>query len=140
VKRPRAAKVAPAAAAANALRDAARRFAIAAAALAADTRCVNVVVLELAGISPLTDFFVLATGSSPRQMRSVADEIDELALKHGYRSLYRSGYEGETWIAVDYVDVVLHLFNAEARAYYDLDNLWGDGEKIAWQESVKPAR
>jgi ribosome-associated protein len=104
----------------------ARAFAIEAAQLAANTRCHNVVVLDVQGISPVCDFFILASGTSPRQMRSVADEIAELGEKRDFASLSRSGYEGESWILVDFVDVVLHLFSDEARAFYDLDNLWGD--------------
>lgn len=113
--------------------EASRRFAIEAARLAAATRCNDVLVLELAGISPVTDFYVIATGTSPRQMRTVCDQIDELAQKNSFKSYHRSGYEGDTWIAVDYVDVVLHIFSAPARAYYDLENLWGDARHIDWQ-------
>jgi ribosome-associated protein len=93
-----------------------------------------VIVLDMAGISPLTDFYVIATGTSARQMRSVCDEIDDLADKMGFPSFLRSGYEGETWIAVDYVDLVVHVFNHDARMYYDLENLWGDAKRIAWEE------
>jgi ribosome-associated protein len=116
-----------------------RKFALEAARLAANTRCHNVMVLDMAGVSPVTDFFVIATGTSARQMRSVCDELDELADKSGFPSFHRSGYEGETWIAVDYVDVVFHVFNQDARQYYDLENLWGDAKRIPWQETT-PAK
>ena len=84
----------------------------------------------MAGVSPVTDFYVIATGTSARQMRSVCDDVDELGEKMGFASFHRSGYEGETWIAVDYIDVVVHIFNQEARLYYDLENLWGDAKKV----------
>jgi ribosome-associated protein len=116
--------------------DASRRFAIEAARLAAATRCHNVLVLALAGISPVTDFYVIASGTSARQMRTVVDEVDELAEKCGYKSFHRSGYEGETWIASDYVDVVLHVFEQEARFYYDIENLWGEAKRIDWREGM----
>ena len=90
----------------------------------------------MAGVSPVTDFYIIATGTSPRQMRTVADEIDELAEKSNFKSYHRSGYEGETWIAVDFIDVVLHLFNPPARAYYDLENLWADAKKVDWQQQA----
>ena len=111
-----------------------RQFAIEAARLAHNTRCHNVMVLDLAGISPVTDFFVIATGTSARQMRTVCDEIDLLGEKQEFRGMHRSGYEGETWIAVDYFDVVLHLFSQDARHYYDLENLWGDAKQVDWRE------
>jgi len=113
---------------------ASRRFALEAARMAANTRCHDVNVLTMTGLLPVTDYFVIATGSSARQMRTVCDELGELAGQHGLKSFRRSGYEGESWIVVDFVDVVVHLFSPDARRYYDLDNLWGDAPKVAWQE------
>jgi ribosome-associated protein len=104
-------------------------FALEAARLAANTRCHNVAVLDVHGLSPVCDYFVLASGTSARQMRSVADEIGELAGKQGLKSMHTDGYDGESWILVDFVDVIVHLFSDEARAYYDLDNLWGDAKR-----------
>jgi ribosome-associated protein len=72
-------------------------------------------------------------------MRSVCDDIEELGQPLGYKSLTRAGYEGENWILVDFVTVVVHIFAPEARSYYDLDNLWGDGKKIDWQVAPKLA-
>jgi ribosome-associated protein len=112
---------------------AAREFAVNAARLAAHTRCHNVVVLDLQGISPVCDFFVLATGTSARQMRSVADEVSEYGEKQNFAAFTTNGYEGESWMLVDFVDVVLHVFSDEARHFYDLDNLWGDARKVEWE-------
>jgi ribosome-associated protein len=110
--------------------DKAKPFAVEAAKLAAHTRCHNVVVLDVHGISPVCDYFVLASGTSARQMRTVADEIAELGEKHSYKAIHTDGYEGESWILVDFVHVIVHLFSDEARSYYDLDNLWGDAKRI----------
>jgi len=107
--------------------------------MAANTRCHNVVLLDVRGISPVTDYFVLATGTSPRQMRSVCEDIEEMGLPHNYRALTRSGYEGENWILVDFFDVVVHVFNPDARQYYDLDGLWGDAKRIDWQPEAAAA-
>ncbi|MBC8107600.1 MAG: ribosome silencing factor [Anaerolineae bacterium] len=114
----------------------ARQFAVDAARHAANTRCTNVVVLDLTGLSPVCDFFVIATGTSARQMRTVADEIGELADQKKFAPLASTGYEGESWILVDCVDVVVHIFNAQTRGYYDLDNLWGDAKPVQWQPEV----
>jgi ribosome-associated protein len=116
----------------------ARQFAIDAARLLADTRCHNVVVLDMRGLSPVTDFMVLATGTSPRQMQTAGDEVQELGEPRGFRSLSRSGDNGH-WTCMDLVDVVVHVFSQEARLYYDLDNLWGDARKIAWEADAKVA-
>jgi ribosome-associated protein len=120
--------------------DGAKQFAIEAARLAANTRCNNVVVLDVRGISPITDYFVIATGTSPRQMRSVADEIAEFGEKKDFAALSQSGYDGESWILSDFVDVVLHLFSPDARQYYDLEGLWGDAKRVEWNDGTAAAK
>ena len=110
-----------------------RQFAVDAARLLANTRCHNVVVLDVTGLSPVTDFLVLATGTSPIQMKSACDEVQEIGEPRGFRPLTRAADSGN-WTCVDLVDVVIHVFNHESRAYYDLDNLWGDGRKVEWKE------
>jgi ribosome-associated protein len=112
-----------------------RKFAIEVAKLAANTRCTNVVVLDVRGVSPITDFFVLATGTSPRQMRTVCDDAAEFGGQNGFQALTQSGVEGETWMLIDFVDVVMHVFNAEARLFYDLESLWGDAPRVPWQDA-----
>ena len=113
---------------------AARQFAIDAAKLTAATRCRDVVVLDVSAVSPITDFFVIATGTSPRQMRTICDELEEIGAPRAFIAKSRPGYDGDNWILIDFVDVVIHLFNDEARAFYDLDNLWGDGVKVEWAD------
>jgi ribosome-associated protein len=117
---------------------AARQFALDAARLLADTRCHNVVVFDMRGLSPVTDFMVLATGTSPRQMQTACDEVQELGEPRGFRSLSRSGDNGH-WSCIDLVDVVVHVFSQEARLFYDLDNLWGDARQIALEPDVQQA-
>lgn len=113
---------------------AAKAFAIEAARLLAETRCHTVVVLDVAGISPVCDYFVLATGTSSRQMRSVCDDVVELAHQRDFAPMRKPNFESESWLLVDCVDVIVHLFSEDARHYYDLDNLWGDAKKVEWQE------
>ena len=81
----------------------------------------------------MCDFFVLATGTSPRQMRTVADETSEFGEKNHFAPFNVTGYESESWILVDFVDVVLHVFSDDARRFYDLDNLWGDARRVDWE-------
>jgi ribosome-associated protein len=113
-----------------------RRLAVDAARLAAATHCTDVSILDVRGLSPITDFLVIATGTSPRQMRSVAEEIMEMAQQRGDRALSTNGLDGGSWILADFIDIVLHVFSPEARLYYDLDNLWGDARKVNWQEQT----
>ena len=113
-----------------------RQFAIEAARLAANTRCHNVVLLDVRGISPVTDYLVIATGTSPRQMRTVCDDLEEWAGERGVRAFNSDGSESESWMLIDFVDVVVHVFNQESRSFYDLDSLWGDGKRVEWNETV----
>jgi ribosome-associated protein len=110
--------------------DAAKAFALAAAKVAAERHCSEIVVLDLSGKSPATDYFVIATGTSDRQMRTVADEINEAAREIKFQRFGRAGYEQARWILLDYVDVVIHIFDSEYRDYYDLELLWGDAERL----------
>ncbi|MBP8303035.1 MAG: ribosome silencing factor [Phycisphaerae bacterium] len=109
----------------------AQAFALAAARLARDRHCTDVVVLDLHGLSPATDFFVIATGTSDRQMRSLADEISQEGRDTGFGRFGKAGYEQAHWILLDYIDVVVHLFSGEYRQYYDLEMLWGDAKRVA---------
>ena len=110
--------------------DATKAFALSAAKVAVGRHCSDIVVLDLRGKSPATDYFVIATGTSDRQMRTVADEICEAAREQGLQRFGRAGYEQARWILLDYVDVVIHIFDSEYRDYYDLELLWGDAEKL----------
>ena len=110
--------------------DATKAFALAAAKVAAERRCSDITVLDLRGKSPATDYFVIATGTSNRQMRTVADEICEAAREQGLQRFGRAGYEQARWILLDYVDVVIHIFDSEYRDYYDLELLWGDADRL----------
>jgi len=110
--------------------DATKAFALAAAKVAAERHCSDITVLDLRGKSPATDYFVIATGTSDRQMRTVADEICEAAREQGLQRFGRAGYEQARWILLDYVDVVIHIFDSEYRDYYDLELLWGDADRL----------
>ena len=107
-----------------------KEFVLAAGKLAAELNCTDIVMLDLKGKSPATDYFVIATGTSGRQMRTVADEINQHARKYGIQRFGRAGYEQARWILMDYVDVVVHIFDAEYRDYYDLELLWGDAKRL----------
>ena len=108
----------------------AKKFALEAAKIALERHCTDVVVLDLTGKSPATDYFLIATGTSNRQTCSVADEIMEMGKKHNFRIFGRAGYEQGKWVLLDFVDVVVHLFDKEFRQYYDLELLWGDAKKL----------
>ena len=112
------------------------KFALAAAEMASNTRAEEIVLLDLRGRSPVTEFFVIATGTSPRQMRTVAEEIQDLGKKMGFKAWQTSGMESARWILVDCVNVVAHIFDGEGRDFYDLELLWGDCPRIDWRKEL----
>ena len=111
--------------------------AIAAAQIADQLRGQNIQILDLTGITSIVDFFVIATGTSQRQMHAIADEVNR-KLKHedGNRRISIEGYRTEgNWILTDYGDVVLHVFTPDGRLLYNLEQLWADAPRITWQKS-----
>ena len=115
----------------------ARRLARQAARTAHDRHCSEIVVLDLRGISPVTDYFVIFTGTSDRQMRSVAEEIRQAAAEAGQSALNVSGMNSAKWILLDFFDVVVHIFDDEHRKYYDLELIWGDAPRVSWRPPRK---
>jgi len=117
----------------------ARRIAIAMARAAADARCDDVMVIDVRGISQLTDYIVLGSGTSDRQMRSAAQDAEDAVKDLGESIFGVTSDTGAHWIVVDLVDVVLHLFDPAARAHYDLESLWGDGQRVKWRREEAEA-
>ena len=111
-------------------------FAKEAARIAEEMHAEDVIILDLRGISSVADFFVIGTGTSDRQMRAIAEEIEEYGRGVGQRPYGVSGYDSPTWLLLDYVDVVIHLFDPAKRHYYDLELLWGDAPRIERGEAV----
>jgi len=114
-------------------KDSARQLAVAAARIAKTDNCRDIVVLDLRGVSPITDYFVIATGTSDRQMRSVADDLATYGRKIGQKLWKMAGQDTAEWIVMDFVDVVVHLFDEDHRRYYDLELMWGEAPKVRWQ-------
>jgi ribosome-associated protein len=100
----------------------------------------DVALLQLPGeSSTFTDFFLICSGSNPRQVQAIADEVDErLSKDMGVEPNAREGYQTAEWILLDYVDFVVHIFNAQRRAYYDLERLWKSAHKLTAEELLHP--
>ena len=111
-----------------------KQLALTAAQIAHDRHCTDITVLDLTGISPATNYYVIATGTSDRQSRTVADEISIEAKEQGHQRFGIAGYDTGQWILLDFVTVVVHLFDTERRDYYNLDMLWGDAKKLTLDE------
>ncbi len=88
------------------------------------------------GITPLYDFFVLATGVSRRQIHTISEEIDAALHREGDRRLSIEGYEASKWVVQDYGDVVVHVFDPDTREYYGLEDLWADAGRVDWDAGI----
>jgi ribosome-associated protein len=104
-----------------------------AARVAADNKGRDVLVLDMREITPLYDYFVLATGTSRRQIHTMAEEIDAALRAEGDKRLGIEGYEASRWVVQDYGDVVVHLFDPDTRLYYALEELWADAPQVDWE-------
>ena len=94
----------------------------------------NVVVLDMREQTSIFDYFVIATGTSNRQLRAISDSIDDIMLKQfGRRRVGLEGYEDSHWILLDYGSVVIHLFDEATRDYYRLEELWAGARPVAWK-------
>ncbi len=88
-------------------------------------------VLELEkGSGAFTDYFVVCSGTNPRQIQAISDEVEERLEKAGLRHTHVEGYKQADWVLLDYVDFVVHVFSAKARQYYDLERLWKSAKKL----------
>lgn len=109
---------------------AAAAFAVSAARLLIDRHCEDVLLLDVSTVSQVCDFVLIGTGTSDRQMKSVADELAELGKEAGLPAFRKSVDSSTTWIVTDYITVVTHLFEPQLRAYYDLEDLWADAKCV----------
>ena len=114
------------------------QLALAAARTALENRGQNIVILDLRELTPVFDYFVLVTGTSRRQLHAISEEIDHrLEDDLDDERMGIEGYSESRWILLDYGSVVIHLFDDETRAYYALEDLWTDAERVPlpWDEA-----
>ena len=98
---------------------------------AANRKAENIVILDVSALSAVTDYFVIATGTSEPHLRAIADEITtKLQDEHGLRPRALDGTVQTAWMVLDYFDVIIHLMRPEARSRYDLETLWNDAPRI----------
>lgn len=102
-----------------------------------DKKAAELVLLDLRGISPVTDFFVIATATSNPHLRAVRDEIVErMRDEHGMKPLAGDGTHESQWLVLNYPNVLIHLLSPEKREFYDLERLWGDAPRVDWQDGA----
>jgi ribosome-associated protein len=107
-----------------------------------DKQAEQVTILELEKDSgAFTDYFVMCSGTNPRQIQAIADAVDERLEQIGLRVTHKEGYKQAEWVLLDYVDFVVHIFSEKARQFYDLERLWKSAKRIEPEEFVaKPKK
>jgi len=115
------------------------RLASLAARAASSKQGEAIVVLDVRDLITITDYFVIASGTSDRQVKTIADEVVKSLKEQGTSPVRREGEAAAGWILLDYVDFVVHVFSQEQRDYYRLDNLWTDAPVLDWDEKAKAA-
>jgi ribosome-associated protein len=106
------------------------------AARAADSKTEDeTVVFDVGAVLAITNWFVVTSGGNPRQVKAVAEEVEEQVVAGGGpKPLRVEGLDALQWVLLDYGDFVIHIFHEDARRFYELERLWGDVPKVAWQD------
>ena len=95
-----------------------------------DKKAEDIKVLDIRGLSNISDCFVIASGNNSNQVRAMADNVEEKLFKAGFRLHHSEGYQAATWILLDDGNLLVHLFNKEERSFYSLDRVWGDAKEV----------
>jgi ribosome-associated protein len=111
-----------------------------AAQLCLEYKANNVVLLDLRGVSDMTDFFIVASGTSDTHVRALGEHLMEDMKAEGARANHVEGLPQGRWVLLDFVDFVVHLFHPTLRSYYQLERLWGDAEMIEIPGSLGTAK
>ncbi|MBN2108648.1 MAG: ribosome silencing factor [Deltaproteobacteria bacterium] len=104
------------------------------AGFASDMKAQNMVVLDVKEQSAFTSYFIICSGASTRQVQAVAENVELMMKKAGFRARGSEGMKNGRWILLDYDDVIMHVFHEEERAFYDLENLWQHCPRIAFDD------
>jgi len=101
---------------------------------ASDKKAHDIVTMDMAGVMPSADYFVICSAPTATQVRAIADNIEEQLALQGVAYSHREGYREGDWILMDYGDVVAHIFRQEMREYYALEQLWGDAKLTTYED------
>lgn len=99
-----------------------------------EKKAVDIKIINISKISVIADYFIIAGGSNARQIKALADNVEEKLGKEGVVPKSIEGYQSANWILMDYADVIIHIFNQEERLFYDLERIWTDGNFVAVED------
>jgi ribosome-associated protein len=112
----------------------ARDRAVEAAQAASSKKAMDIVILDVGKLIGITDYFVICSGNTERQVKTIVEEIERRLREEGVKPYRREGEREQRWVLVDYLDVVVHVFHREDREFYDLERLWSDAPQIPFEE------
>jgi ribosome-associated protein len=116
-----------------------KRQVLAAISACQEKQAEEIAILELEqGSGAFTDYFVVCSGTNPRQIQAISDQVEEQLEQTGQRATHIEGYRQAEWVLLDYVDFVVHVFSDKARKYYDLERLWKSAKRLEPAEFQKP--
>ncbi|MCC8098219.1 MAG: ribosome silencing factor [Eubacterium sp.] len=95
-----------------------------------DKQTIDVVVLKIRDLSPIADYFIIASAKNPNQLKAMTDSVEEAIYKVGIHKIGTEGVGNKNWILLDFNDIVVHLFDKESREFYDLERIWADAERV----------
>jgi ribosome-associated protein len=108
----------------------ASRLVQAIAKFAADAKAYDIIIFDMRKVANFCDYFILSSGTSSRQVQGITDEIEEGLSKHNIEVRFKHGYQEGRWVLLDMGDVVVHIFEKDARVFYGLDHLWQEAKKV----------
>jgi ribosome-associated protein len=116
-----------------------REIAVTAARAAAAKQAADVTILDVHDLIVITDYFVIASGETDRQVKTILEEVERAVRGLGEKPVRREGDVDSRWVLLDYIDVVVHVFAQQEREYYDLERLWRDAPRLGWNGSEQAA-
>lgn len=95
-----------------------------------EKKAVDIKIIDITNVTVIADYFIIAGAANDRQVKALADNVEEQLGKAGCSPKSIEGYQGANWILMDYQDVIIHIFNQEQRLFYDLERIWADGKLV----------
>ena len=112
-------------------------LACAAARTASEKQGEDVLVLDVRDLITITDYFVIASGSSDRQVKTIAEDVEQALKARGVKPVRVEGEAASRWVLLDFVDLVVHVFHEEERDFYRLERLWIDAPRVSWEDHAE---
>lgn len=111
-----------------------RSKALIAAEAASAKKAGDILILEVEPLIGITDYFVICSGNTERQVKTIADEVMRQMLENGVKTYRREGEKDNRWVLLDYLDIVVHIFHAEEREFYSIERLWRDANTVPFED------